>query len=161
MQGSRLPRQVRAFSGGPKECSASVQKIVLEGPETRKGGCQAEAEQAQSAGRRLRPDAVSGRRKGMGRREKIHGAPGNRTLGVLSVKPQSCVEYAERFAYWTMSESSPHNMAAMMVTCCMTSAGKTRAIGWAASISSCRGTRIMSSSQRVSSFDWSRLRNSA
>jgi hypothetical protein len=32
-----------------------------------------EAERAQSAGRRLRPEAVSGRWKSMGRREEIHG----------------------------------------------------------------------------------------
>jgi hypothetical protein len=62
----------------------------------------------------------------MGRREKIHGMHQEVARWALSVKPQSCVEYAERFAYWIMSELPPRNMAATMVTHSMTSAGNAK-----------------------------------
>jgi hypothetical protein len=44
----------------------------------------------------------------------------NCTLKALSVKLQSCVECAERFAYWIMSESPPQNMASVTIICCKT-----------------------------------------
>jgi hypothetical protein len=59
MQGARLPRQASAFSEGSENLLRSLHKDFLKA-ETRQGGA-AEAEQAQSAGRRLRPEAVSGR----------------------------------------------------------------------------------------------------
>ena len=75
MRGARLPRQACAFSGGPKECSAPFAEDCFGETRNPQGGChagvpadssssvgwQAEAEHAQSAGRRLRPEAVSGR----------------------------------------------------------------------------------------------------
>jgi hypothetical protein len=60
-----------------------------------------------------------------------------------------------------MVSDSPSSMAAMTVTCRMTSAGSTRAMGWAASISDASGTRISNSSQAVASFDCNKRRNSA
>jgi hypothetical protein len=78
------------FREGRKNLLRSVQKIVVEGPETREGGWQAEAEQAQSAGRRLRSEAVSGRWKSMGERsigDEVSNAEPGQTGVVESQQP--------------------------------------------------------------------------
>jgi hypothetical protein len=124
------------FREGRKNLLRSVQKIVVEGPETRRAFASAkEAEREQSAGRRLRPEAVSGQRA---KRMELEFRENNDNAEASHQKSawrDAGCGWEFGSAYWTAFDPLPKSMDATTVTCCMTSSGSTRAIGWAASIS--------------------------